>query len=79
MAGLDEVLRRLGDDPAFEDQLALDPRSALHGYALSAEDLTALAQHLEPATARLDDLDQRRSRAGFFALLSGALHPPDLR
>lgn len=72
VAGYDEVVRRLGDDPIFEDQLAHDPRAALDGYTLTVEELTALAQLVEAVTARLALPDQRRSRAGFFALLSGA-------
>ena len=72
MAGFDDVVGRLGDDPAFEDELARDPRAALAALNLNVEELTTVAHLVEAATARLDLDDQRRSRAAFFALLSTA-------
>lgn len=75
MAGFDDLVRRLGDDPVFHDEVARDPRAKLSGYGLTGDELTALARLVEPATATLPLLDQRRSMAGFFALLSQAEHP----
>ena len=72
VSGFDDVVRRLGDDAGFQELLARDPRAALDVYGLDVDELTALARLVEPATARLDADAQRRSRAGFFALLSVA-------
>lgn len=75
VAGFEDLVRRLGDDPVFHDEVARDPRAKLTGYALNVDELTELARLVEAATASLPPLDQRRSRAGFFALLSVAGHP----
>ena len=76
MAGLDDVVRRLEDDPAFEDEIASDPRGTLAGFTLDVDELTTVARRVEAATARLEPADQRRSRAAFFALLSTASRQP---
>ncbi len=67
-------MRRLGDDPVFHDEVVRDPRAKLTGYGLNLEELTELARLVAPATEALPVLDQRRSKAGFFALLSLADH-----
>lgn len=76
VAGLDDLTRRLADEPAFADEVARDPMAALADYELTVEELTELARwrEVEAATARLAVPDQRRTRAGFFALLTVA--PP---
>jgi hypothetical protein len=75
MGGFDDLVRRLGDDRDFADEVARDPRTKLAGHSLTVDELTELARLVAPATEALPLLDQRRSKAGFFALLSLAEHP----
>lgn len=75
VAGFDDLVRRLGEDPVFRAEVARDPRAKLSGYGLTVDELTELARIVEAETAALPLLDQRRSKAGFFALLSVAVHP----
>jgi hypothetical protein len=55
-------------DPAFRAQLATDPRSALAGYELSADDLSVLAKKVGSNGRSV--VEQRTSRAGFFGLFA---------
>ncbi|MFL6143378.1 MAG: hypothetical protein ACJ72N_16125 [Labedaea sp.] len=68
MPGIEDALARLHADPAFRAQLATDPRSALAGYELSADDLSVLARKVG-ANGR-SVVEQRTSRAGFFGLFA---------
>lgn len=70
MAGIDDVLERLITDPAFKANLAADPRAALAGYQLSANDLSLLAQQVSSDDGGQSAVEQRTSKAGFFALFS---------
>jgi hypothetical protein len=65
MEGLDDALERLRRDAEFRNLVADDPRAALAGYDLTAEDLQVLAKHLDPDGLR---------PAGFAALFA---MPPD--
>jgi len=47
MAGLEEVLERLDQDPVFRRRLREDPASALSGYVLYDEDLRELADRID--------------------------------
>ena len=71
MAGIEEAMDRLALDPNFRDALHRDPRAALDGYDLSADDLERLAGQLmtdvEPKSGRPSKaalLDLLRDRAG---------------
>ncbi|HEV2783430.1 MAG TPA: Os1348 family NHLP clan protein [Actinophytocola sp.] len=68
MAGLEDALERLATDPAFKAQLATDPRAALAGYELSADDLSVLAKRVGANGASA--VEQRTSKAGFFGLFA---------
>jgi hypothetical protein len=68
MPGIEDALERLRTDPAFRAQLATDPRSALAGYRLSADDLSVLAKEVGANGASA--VEQRTSRAGFFGLFA---------
>jgi hypothetical protein len=61
MEGLDAALERLRQDAGFRNLVADDPRAALAGYDLTAEDLQVLAKHLDPDGLR---------PAGFTALFT---------
>ena len=67
MADIDEVLRRLAD-AEFRAHLVHDPKGALAGYDLTAEDLDRLAAEVGADLATVDPVDERVSRAGFLAL-----------
>jgi hypothetical protein len=68
MAGIEDALERLRADPAFGAQLATDPRSALAGYELSADDLSRLAKAV--SANHQSRVEQRTSKAGFFGLFA---------
>ena len=70
---LDAVLERMSHDGGFRDAVVRDPRAALAGYALSADDLRELTTRLADDHESLDPVEQRTSKAGLFALFSGAL------
>ena len=70
MPGLEDALARLITDPAFKAQLATDPRSALAGYELSADDLSVLAREVGANNRGKSVVEQRTSKAGFFGLFA---------
>jgi hypothetical protein len=70
MAGIEDVLDRLRTDPAFRAQLGTDPRSALAGYELTAEDLTRLVNLVDATNRDKSIVEQRTSKAGFFGLFA---------
>lgn len=70
MAGLADALERLRTDPAFISRLVTDPRSALAGYDLSADDLSVLAKAVDDCNAEASAVEQRTSKAGFFGLFA---------
>lgn len=70
---LDAVLERMSHDGGFRDAVVRDPRAALAGYALSADELRELTNRLADDHESLDPVEQRTSKAGLFALFSGAL------
>lgn len=70
---LDAVLERMSHDGGFRDAVVRDPRGALAGYALSADELRELTTRLADDHESLDPVEQRTSKAGLFALFSGAL------
>lgn len=70
MAGLQDALDRLHSDPAFRAQLATDPRSALAGYDLSADDLSVLAREVDANNDGQSAVERRTSKAGFFGLFA---------
>jgi hypothetical protein len=70
MAGIEDVLGRLRTDPAFRAQLGTDPRSALAGYELTAEDLTRLVNLVDATNRDKSIVEQRTSKAGFFGLFA---------
>jgi hypothetical protein len=70
MAGLQDALDRLRSDPAFRAQLATDPRAALAGYELSADDLSELAREVDASNHGQSAVEQRTSKAGFFGLFA---------
>jgi hypothetical protein len=67
LAGIEDALERLRTDPAFMAQLASDPRSALAGYELTADDLSRLAKAVSRGKSVVE---QRTSKAGFFGLFA---------
>lgn len=69
---LEAVLLRLDADPMFKAAVVRDPRAALAEFDLPAEDLRRLTEHLADEHEVLDPVEQRTSKAGLFALLSGA-------
>ena len=88
MPGIEDALARLITDPAFKAQLATDPRSALAGYELSADDLSVLAKEVGANNHGKSVVEQRTSKAGFFGLFAqitdhngvvihGPASPPD--
>jgi hypothetical protein len=46
--GLEEVLQRCADDPAFLAALQADPPGTLRGYVLSNDDLARLGALIDP-------------------------------
>lgn len=70
MPGLEDALARLITDPAFRAQLTTDPRSALAGYELSADDLSVLAKEVGANNHGQSVVEQRTSKAGFFGLFA---------
>jgi len=70
MAGIEDALDRLRTDPAFRAQLATDPRSALAGSELSADDLSRLAKAVSANSHGKSVVEQRTSKAGFFGLFA---------
>lgn len=68
MAGIEDALERLRTDPAFRAALATDPRSALIGYELTADDLSRLAKAVSANGKTV--VEQRTSKAGFFGLFA---------
>jgi hypothetical protein len=68
LAGIEDALERLHTDPAFKAQLATDPRSALAGYELTADDLSRLARAISNRGKSV--VEQRTSKAGFFGLFA---------
>ncbi|HEV8556467.1 MAG TPA: hypothetical protein VGR06_08740 [Actinophytocola sp.] len=70
MPGLEDALARLITDPAFKAQLTTDPRSALAGYELSADDLSVLAREVGADNHGQSVVEQRTSKAGFFGLFA---------
>jgi hypothetical protein len=70
MPGIDDVLERLITDPTFKAQLATDPRSALAGYELTADDLSLLARQVSGNDGGRSMVEQRTSKAGFFGLFA---------
>lgn len=46
MSDVDEVMRRVRDDPAFAAQLRADPATVLRGFALEPDDLRWLEREL---------------------------------
>ena len=69
---LEVVLQRLDTDPEFKASVVRDPKAALAEIDLPAEDLRRLTEHLADEHEVLDPVEQRTSKAGLFALLSGA-------
>ena len=70
MAGIEDALERLRTDPAFRTQLGTDPRSALAGYELTADDVSELARRVEPNNHDKSVAEQRTAKAGFFGLFA---------
>jgi hypothetical protein len=70
MAGLDDVLERLVNDPRFRQLLADDPATALAGYQLSADDLEVVATTVAEAPAGAGGLESRQSKSALFSLFS---------
>jgi hypothetical protein len=70
MPGIEDALARLTTDPAFKAQLATDPKSALAGYELSADDLSLLANRVDANNHGKSVVEQRTSKAGFFGLFA---------
>ena len=70
MAGIDDVLERLVTDASFKKQLVTDPRTALAGYELTADDVELLAAQVTDDTGSLGAVEQRTSKAGLFGLFS---------
>ncbi len=70
MAGIEDALERLRTDPAFRAALATDPRSALAGYELTADDLSRLARAVSANHHGQSVGKQRTSKAGFFGLFA---------
>ena len=70
MPDIEDALARLATDPAFKAQLATDPRSALAGYQLSADDLSRLAKEVGANNHGQSAVEQRTSKAGFFGLFA---------
>ncbi|MEZ5142613.1 MAG: hypothetical protein R2726_08880 [Acidimicrobiales bacterium] len=67
--GLDDVRRRLAHDPAFADQVIVDPRRTLEPYDLGVDELRVLIDQLND-DPDLGPVEQRRRRARFFGLLA---------
>ena len=70
MAGIDDVLERLVTDASFKKQLVTDPKAALAGYELTADDVQLLAAQVTDDTGSLGAVEQRTSKAGLFGLFS---------
>jgi hypothetical protein len=70
MPGIEDALARLITDPAFKERLTTDPRSALAGYELSADDLSVLAREVGADNRSKSVVEQRTSKAGFFGLFA---------
>ncbi|HEX2029830.1 MAG TPA: hypothetical protein VHL78_00305 [Actinomycetota bacterium] len=70
---LQKVLARLDGDEAFRTELVRDPRAALNGYELSADDLVVLVTSLGPQLDGDDPILRRTTRARLFALLAEVL------
>ncbi|HET9142929.1 Os1348 family NHLP clan protein [Actinophytocola sp.] len=67
MPGIEDALERLTTDAAFRAALRTDPRTALAGYTLTADDVSLLARRVG---ANGNAVEQRTSRAGFFGLFA---------
>lgn len=72
MAGFDEAMERLVNDPRFRGQLSEDPASALSEYDLSSEEAALLGTGLAESVGQ-STVEQRTSKAGLAGLLSSAL------
>jgi hypothetical protein len=70
MAGIDDVLERLVTDASFKKELVTDPKAALAGYELTADDVQLLAAQVTDDTGSLGAVEQRTSKAGLFGLFS---------
>lgn len=70
MPGLDDVLERLVNEPEFRSRLTSDPKRALAGYDLTADDLDVLAGQLSEETGGSTPVESRTSKAALFSLLS---------
>jgi hypothetical protein len=70
MSDIEEVLTRLRADHGFRDELERDPRAALAGYQLTADDLRSLADHA--AADERHTSARRSSRSALLALLAAS-------
>ena len=69
MGPIDDLRQRLRTDPDFEQAVIDDPQGSLGSYALSSDDLRAIADQLNDDPS-LGPVEQRRRRARFFALFA---------
>ncbi|MBI2168786.1 MAG: hypothetical protein HYU28_04690 [Actinobacteria bacterium] len=71
MPGINEVLERLVTEPEFRTAIAHNPKAALAGYALSADDLDVLASELSTDAGGNGPVEARTSKGAMLGLLSG--------
>lgn len=76
MPGIDDVLERLVSEPGFRDDLSRDPKRALDGYDLSADDLEVLASELTEEAGGSGPVEARTTKAGLFGLLASLVDTP---
>ena len=75
MSDIEEVLGRLRADHRFREEVERDPRAALTGYQLTADDLRLLAARVEDDEHHL--APRRTSRSALLALLARGDPDPD--
>lgn len=71
MAGIDEVLEQLVNDPQFAERLTTDPATALAGYELGEDDLRVLAMQLSRDSGTGGAVEQRTSKSALAAVIGG--------
>jgi hypothetical protein len=78
MAGIDEVLERLVNDPQFPERLRTDPATALAGYELSEDDMRVLAMQLSSDSGTGGAMEQRTSKSALIPAVQAAepVDPP---
>ncbi len=73
MSDFDDVLERLLTDPTFQARLAADPRGALAGYHLDAEERDLLGAHLVGGDEQDRTVELRTSKSGVVGMIGPVL------